>query len=405
MKKHKALRSDFPILKELVNNYPLIYVDNAATTQKPQYVLDAMMKFYITMNANIHRGTHSFAERATYEYENARKKVAMFIGALSEEIVFTGGCTSSINFVAATWGDSFINQGDEIVITELEHHANLLPWQRLVRKKGAVLKYIPVLPNGELDMSVLDTLITERTKLVSVVHVSNAIGTHNDVKNIIAHAKKVGAKTLIDAAQSIAHQKVDVRDLGCDFLVFSGHKVLGPTGVGVLFIDKSLHAQVEPYEVGGGMVDNVTLSEAIWSCPPHKFEAGTPPIAQVIGLGAAVDYMNRYIDFDELRVHEASLCSRLINGLSSIQQIRLLGDVENLKKNGHMVSFLVDGIHSHDVAAFLDLRGISVRAGHHCAQPFATKLGYGASVRVSFFAYNTLTEVDAIVAAIEQLVV
>ncbi len=404
MNTFKKLRADFPILQQKVNGYPLIACDNASTSHKPQSVIDAMVQFYTTTNANIYRGIHLFAEQATQQYENARKKVANFIGADSEEVIFTRGCTSSINFVAATWADQNIQAGDEIVVTELEHHANLIPWQRLAQKKSAVLKFIPIFPDGSVDLSCLDSIITHKTKLVSVIHVSNAVGTHVDVATIIRRAHAVGARVLIDAAQSAPHQKINVHELDCDFLVFSGHKLLGPTGIGVLYIKKELHDEVPPYEVGGGMVANVDCTHATWAAAPQKFEAGTPPIAQAIGLGAAVDYLQVHIKFDELIAYEAQLCTRLIDGLSEIAGVRILGPISELKEKGHVVSFLVEGYHSHDVAAFLDSRGISVRAGHHCAQPFAKKLGYDASVRVSFYFYNTLEEVDAIIVAMRELV-
>lgn len=404
MNTFKKLRKDFPILSQKVNGYPLIAGDNASTTHKPQQVIDAVMEFYTTINANVYRGVHLFAEQATMRYENARKKVANFIGALSEEIIFTSGTTSGINAVAAMWGDKYIGSGDEIVLTELEHHANLLAWQRLSHQKGAVLKFIPVFSDGTLDLSQINTIITNKTKMVSVIHISNAVGSHTDLAPIIARAKAVGARVLVDAAQSVPHQKINVHDIGCDFLVFSGHKMLAPTGIGVLFIKKDLHNALTPYEVGGGMVEDVDYGNATWASAPHKFEAGTPPIAQAIGLGAAIDYLQRTINFDELVHHEAALCARLIVGLSAIKRVRIFGPLSELKQKGHAVSFVVEGFHSHDVAAFLDSRGISVRAGHHCAQPFAKKLGYDASVRVSFYFYNTLEEVDTIIAAIHELI-
>lgn len=404
MDKFKKLRADFSILQQKINGHQLIACDNASTTHKPQMVIDALVNFYTTTNANIYRGIHLFAEQATRAYEGARRKIAHFMSALPEEIIFTRGCTSGINFVVATWGQNNIQAGDEIVMTELEHHSNLLPWQRLAQQKGALLKFIPIVSDGKLDLSNLDAIITHKTKMVSVIHVSNAIGTHVDIATIIARARHVGATILIDAAQSIAHQKINVHDLDCDFLVFSGHKILGPTGIGVLYIKKILHASLPPYEVGGGMVEDVDCAHATWAPAPQKFEAGTPPIAQAIGLGAAIDYLTANINFDELVVYEAQLSARLIDGLQGIKQVNILGPLAELKKQGHIVSFLVDGIHSHDVAAFLDSRGISVRAGHHCAQPFAKKLGYDASVRVSFYFYNTVEEVDVIIAAIQELV-
>lgn len=404
MNNFKKLRSDFPILSQKINGYSLVPCDNASTTHKPQSVIDTLVAFYSTTNANIYRGIHSFAEQATHMYEQARKKVAHFIGASPQEIIFTSGATSGINFVVAAWGDTHIKAGDEIVLTELEHHANLLPWQRLAQKKGAILKFIPIFPDGSLDLSQLDSIITSKTKMVSIIHVSNAVGTHVDVAAIIARAQSVGARVLIDAAQSVPHQKINVHDMNCDFLVFSGHKLLGPTGIGVLYIKKDMHDTLSAYEVGGGMVEDVHYHDAALKSAPYAFEAGTPPIAQAIGLGAAIDYLENNINFDELILHEAQLCSRLIDGLSTIKQVKILGPVEELKKRGHLVSFFVEGCHSHDVAAFLDSQGISVRAGHHCAQPFAKKIGYDASVRVSFYFYNTFEDVDRIIQAVSALV-
>lgn len=402
--KFEKLRADFPILQQKVNGNQLIACDNASTTHKPQAVIDALVNFYTTTNANIYRGIHLFAEQATHAYEDARKKIADFISADSQEVIFTRGCTSGINFVVATWGQDNIKAGDEIIMTELEHHSNLLPWQRLAQQKGAVLKFIPIFPDGTVDLSNLNSLITNKTKMVSIIHVSNAVGTHVDVVAIIARARQVGAKILIDAAQSVAHQKINAHAIDCDFLVFSGHKILGPTGIGVLYIKKDLHKTLPPYEVGGGMVEDADCFHASWAPAPQKFEAGTPPIAQAIGLGAAIDYLQSNINFDELKEYEAQLCVRLIEGLQTLKQIKILGPIEELKKQGHLVSFLVEGIHSHDVAAFLDSKGISVRAGHHCAQPFAKKLGYDASVRISFYFYNTFEEIDAIINALKELV-
>lgn len=399
----EKLRVDFPILSQNINGYQIVPCDNASTTHKPQIVIDALINFYAKTNANIYRGIHSFAEQATNMYEDARKKVACFIGAHPEEIIFTHGATSAINFVVATWGDMHIKLGDEIVMTELEHHANLLPWQRLAQKKGAKLKFIPVLPNGLLDLSDLDSIITNKTKMVSVIHVSNAVGSHIDINAIIERARKVGARILIDAAQSVAHQRINVHALECDFLVFSGHKILGPTGIGVLYIKKELHETLPPYEIGGGMVEDATIECVTWKKAPYKFEAGTPSIAQAIGLSVAIEYLEKNIDFEQLQKYESQLCTQLIDELSQFKKIKILGPISQLKQKGHMVSFLVEDIHSHDVAAFLDSRGIAVRAGHHCAQPFARKLGYDASVRISFYFYNTPEEVKRIIEAIKEL--
>ena len=389
----KNIKNDFPIFKNTVNGHPVIYFDNASTTQKPQAVLDALLNFYTTTNANVHRGIYTLAEQATQAYEDARVKVARFINADSSEIVFTKGTTESINLVAATWGVCDIEEGDEILITQLEHHANMVPWQLLAYKQGAKLKYIPVLADGRLDVTQLSSLITPRTKLVALSHVSNALGVHNPIQDIIKAAHAVDALVLIDAAQSVPHQPIDVQAMNVDFLAFSGHKMLGPTGIGVLYIKKDLHEFMPPYQAGGGMVQNVDYTGSEWRPAPHKFEAGTPPIAQAVALGAALDYLQKNIHFAELRVHEAALCAQLIDGLSKIAGVHLLGPLDELKKVGHMVTFTVDGMHAHDVAAYLDQFGICVRAGHHCAQPLAKKLGIEASVRVSFYCYNTQEEV------------
>jgi len=399
----RNLRKDFPILKEKINGYPIIYFDNAATTQRPRQVLEALIDFYTKYNSNIHRGVHAFGEKATLLYENAREKVAAFVGATPEEIVFTGGATEGINFIASTWANKHIGKGDEIVVTELEHHSNLIPWQQVAMKKGGKLKFIGVEKDGRLDLRNLEKIITEKTKLVSIVHVSNVIGTHNDIETIISVAKRVGTKVLIDAAQSVPHQKVDVKKLGCDFMVFSGHKMLGPTGIGALFIKKELLDKVPPYQFGGGMVFEVDFDKASWLHTHRKFEAGTQPIAQAIGMGAAVDYLEKNVNFEDLKTHEAQLCKKTIDGLSSIKGVTVLGPIDQLKAKGHLVSFVVDGIHSHDVAAYLSNFGICTRAGHNCAQPFAKKIGVDAAVRVSFYFYNTQQEVDSFLNAMEDI--
>lgn len=388
------IKKDFPLLQKKINHKDLIYFDNAATSQKPQVVIDAVNRFYETQNSTIHRAVYAFGEQATTLYEQARVSVADFINAHAHEVVFTKGATQSINAVATGWALAHLKSGDEILLTQMEHHANLLPWQQVALRTGAVLKFIPVLPDGTLDMSSLDYLISKKTKLVSCIHVSNALGTHNDIQLIITRAHAHGAKVLIDAAQSIAHQEIDVKKMGCDFLVFSGHKMLGPTGIGVLYIKKDLHEQMQPYEFGGGMVYEVDFTRASWAKAPHKYEAGTPPIAQAVGLSAAVEYIKKHIDFKKLAQHEAQLCAKLIAGLQKNPKIRILGPIEQLKQQGHLVSFVVEGMHAHDVAAYLSDYGICVRAGNHCAQPLANILQTGASVRASFYAYNTIPEVE-----------
>jgi len=399
----KNLRKDFPILKEKINGRPVVYFDNAATTQRPMAVLEALIDFYTKHNSNIHRGIHAFGEKATTLFETSREKIATFIGAESEEIIFTGGATEAINFVASTWADENITSEDEIVVTELEHHSNLIPWQQVAQKKGATLKYIPIDALGRLDLSDLENIITNKTKMVAINHVSNVLGTHNNVEEIIKAAKAVGAKVLVDAAQSVPHQKIDVKELGCDFLAFSGHKMLGPTGIGVLYITKELKDQVPPYQYGGGMVFEVGFDKSSWCKTYRRFEAGTQPIAQAIGLGAAVDYLRNNVNFGELKIHQSKLCSKVIDGLSFIKGMHILGPTDQLKESGHLVSFMVDGIHSHDVAAYLGGFGICTRAGHNCAQPLAKKLGVLSAVRASFYFYNTEEEVDFFLNKMEDI--
>lgn len=395
----KDLRKDFPIFKQEVNGYPLMYLDSAATSQRPQQVIDAVVDFYTKYNSNIHRSVHAFSEQATRMFEDVRSKVAEFIGAAdSSEIIFTKGTTEGLNFAAATWGRKYIGPGDEILMTEMEHHANLLPWQQVALQKGATLKFIPITQSGSLDLSNLENLISAKTKVVSVIHASNVLGTHVDVATIAKAAKKVGAKVVVDAAQTSPHQKLDVQKLGCDFLAFSGHKMLAPTGVGVLYIKKELHDQIPPYQFGGGMVFEAGYKKSTWQSAPYKFETGTPPIAQVLGLGAAIDYYNDCIDFDAARNYEAQLTAQAIDGLQKIEKIKILGPIDELKTSGHLVSFVVDDLHSHDVAAYLSNFGVCTRAGHHCAQPLAKKLGVISSVRASFMFYNTPQEVEKFVA-------
>lgn len=401
----KNIRSDFPILSKLVDNKPLIYLDNAATTQKPQQVIDAIVDFYTTHNANVGRSTHKLGEQATTMYERARATVAHFINARDvSEIVFTSGSTESINIIAAAWGRAHITAGDEIVISELEHHANLLTWQQLAQQVGAQLRYIPVSTvSYALDLTGLSNLITEKTKLVAVSQVSNFFGSQQDVYAITARAHAVGAKVLIDAAQSVGHQVVDVQKLQPDFLAFSGHKMFGPTGIGVLYVAASLHGQMIPYHVGGGMVYEADWHTATFLPMPHRLEAGTPAIAQAVGLAAAITYINEHIDFEALQRHESALCARVIDGLQAFDRITILGPIDQLRSIGHLLSFMVDGIHAHDVAAYLSECGIAVRAGHHCAQPLTKKLGVLASIRVSFHAYNTMREVDQFLTVMREL--
>lgn len=400
----KNFIKDFPILKQTINGHPLAYLDNASTSQKPQQMIDAVSHFYATAYANTHRGVYLLAEEATRKLEEVRASVAVWIGAQDpREIVFTHGTTESINLVAASWARHHCKVGDEILVSELEHHANLLPWQRVAKETGAHLRFIPVRADGTLDLDHVDQLITKQTKLVAVTHVSNAVGTTVDIKKIIAHARAVGAKVLIDAAQSVPHQRINVIELDCDFLVFSPHKMLGPTGVGILYVHKRVHDEMIAYQLGGGIVYESTYESATFLPMPHLLEAGTPPIAQIIGFGAALNYLSQ-IDFAALAAHEAALTTQLIDGLEKLPGIRILGPLEELKTRGHMVSFVVENMHAHDVAAYLDTYGIAVRAGHHCAQPFARKLGYDASIRVSFYLYNTSQEVERCLGALRKLI-
>ncbi len=395
-------RQDFPWI---VHTGDTIFFDNAASTHKPKHVIDAVADFYRYEYAPIYRGIYKSAEQATMRYEEIRRQVADFINARdASEIVFVKGATEGINFIAATWAFEHICEGDEIVLTQMEHHANLLPWQWIAHQKKAVLRYISVTQKGTLDLSQLDTIITERTKIVSVVSTSNALGTHNDLTPIISRARNVGAKVLVDACQSVPHQQTDVEKLDCDFLVFSGHKMMAPTGIGVLYIKKELHDDIQPYQRGGGMVREVTYQRATWLEAPQKFEAGTPPIAQVMGLGAAIEYYHNNLPFDTVRQHEASLCAATIDGLSNISGIRILGPIEELKRHGHSVTFVHEKYHPHDVAAWLDAYGIYVRAGHFCVQPLFTMWDMpSGAVRISFFCYNTLKEVEFFLSAMKKL--
>jgi cysteine desulfurase/selenocysteine lyase len=396
------LRKSFPIFSEK-REKPLIYFDNAATTQKPQSVIDAISRFYSTANANMNRGLYALGEKTTELYENVRFKTARFLNAQSSsEIIFTSGTTDSITTVVYSWGEKNIKKGDEIVISQLEHHSNFVPWQQLAKRKKAILKIIPVDRNGVLDLSSLDDLITEKTKLVAIAHVSNALGIYTDLKTIITAAKKVNARVVVDGAQAVPFEAVDVQNLGCDFYAFSGHKMLAPTGVGVLYIARSVQKECTPYKTGGGMVYEVDNASTTFLSAPTCFEAGTPPIAQVIGLGAALNFLARN-DLYEINKQCIALNKQAITGLKKLKKIKILGPIKELKESSHIVSFMVDGMHAHDVAAYLDRFGICVRAGHHCAQPLAKRLGYEASVRASFYLYNTAEEVEYFLKVMKQL--
>lgn len=395
MKKH------FPFLQ---SNQLKAYCDSAATSHKPQAVIEAIDQFYRHEYASVHRALYDLAEQATQRYEGVREQIARWIGARSaREIVFTSGATESINVVATGWARERLQAGDQIVVSILEHHANLVPWQQVCQKTGAELRVVPLTDDERFDMNAYRQALSNKTKLVALTHASNVLGTTIDVKTVVDHARNVGARVLIDACQSVPHQRIDVQKIGCDFLVFSGHKMMGPTGVGVLYLREELHDEVTPYRFGGNMISEVTPHSASWADAPAKFEAGTPPIAQVIGLGAALDFMQEHLDFQWLHTHEAALCTQLIEGLDALPRIRILGPVDELKKRGHLVSFSVDGVHPHDVAAYLGQQGIAVRAGHHCAMPLHKALGIDASVRVSFYCYNDAADVDVVLAALNTL--
>lgn len=396
----KQYKKDFPIFE----GRDLVYCDSAATTHKPQVVIDRVADFYAHHNAPVHRGIYALAEEATEMYEHVRSLLAAYLGAEdANEIVFTHGTTESINTVAFGWGRANLKPGDEIVISEQEHHANLVPWQLLSKEKKLILRFIPMLSDGTIDYAAIPKMLSEKTKLLAITAGSNVIGVATDLEKVMPHARKVGARVLIDAAQMAPRMRYNVQELGCDFLVLSGHKMLGPTGVGALYVKKDLHDSFEPMIVGGSMVLSVDLKESRWRPMPNKLEAGTPAIAQVIGLGAALEYLMDEVDFAWLEKHEAMLSRRLIEGLERYEDVRILGPVEQMKTHGHLVSFSIKGFHAHDVAAYLDTFGIAVRAGHHCAQPLHTKLDVPNSVRASFYLYNTEDDIVRLLEAMDNL--
>src|SRR3989339_655320 len=361
MKNLEKLRLDFPILHEKIKDHALIYFDNAATAQMPAVVIDAITTYYKTYKSNVDRGLYSFAEKTTLHYEQARKRIAQFIGAQESELVFTSGATDGINMVVRIWAAHQLKAGDEIIISQVEHHSNFLPWQQLAEEKNLILTILPIDATGLLDMMVYYAALSERTKLVAIVHTSNILGATNDIGSIVAAAHQVGAKVLVDAAQSIAHQKIDVVDIDCDFLVFSGHKLYGPTGIGCLFIKKNIQPECYPYKFGGSMVYSAGYEESYWKNAPYCFEAGTPPIAQAIGLGAAVDYLIEKIDFNQIIEHEYALVARAAAGLEELG-FTIVSSIDS----GHLVTFYDNEIHGHDIAMYLDSYGIAVRAGNHC---------------------------------------
>lgn len=396
----RTIRKDFPILDQQVNDEPLVYLDNAATTQKPQAVLDALNDYYQKDNANVHRGVHTLAERATHTYEAAREKVRAFIHAnKTAEVLFTRGTTTSLNWVARSYGDAFVKEGDEIVISYMEHHSNIVPWQQLAIRKKATLKYISLTAEGTLDLEDARRQITDKTAIVSLAHASNVLGVLNPIKELASLAHQHGAVMVVDGAQATPHMAIDVQDLDCDFYAFSGHKMCAPTGIGVLYGKRPLLEQMEPIEFGGEMIDFVYLQESTWSELPWKFEAGTPNIAGAIGLGAAIDYLSE-LGMDHIHHYEAQLVQYVLPKLQAIEGLTIYGPSDPLQRTG-VIAFNLEGIHPHDVATALDMEGIAVRAGHHCAQPLLSYLTVPATARASFYFYNTEADCDRLVEAIK----
>jgi cysteine desulfurase/selenocysteine lyase len=394
-------RSDFPILDQEVHGHPLIYFDNAATSQKPRAVLQALDRYYACDNANVHRGIHELSNRATAAFEAARERAARFLHARSaEEIVFTRGTTEAINLVAASWGRRHIGSGDVILLTEMEHHSNLVPWQLLAERAGAQLVFLPITGDvGLLDMSRLEEFLTPQVKLLAMVHVSNSLGTINPVAELCARARKRGVTTLVDAAQSAGHRPVDVQEIGCDFLALSGHKMCGPTGIGALYGRRELLDEMPPYQGGGEMILNVDYHRSTWKHAPHRFEAGTPDIAGAVGLAAAMDYLDR-VDRRRIAEHDMELGAYAFAKLSALGHLRLFGP--HVGRAG-IVSFLLDNVHAHDVVELANRRGIALRGGHHCTQPLMRKLGVESTSRASFYFYNTIAEIDRFVEVIREI--
>ena len=395
----EGIKKDFPVLNQIVNDEPLVYLDNAATTQKPLKVLAAIKDYYENDNANVHRGVHTLAERATEKYEAAREKVRQFINAKStKEVLFTRGTTTSINWVAQFAGQ-ILKTGDEIVISIMEHHSNIVPWQEVAKKTGAILKFV-YLKDGQLDMDDLRKKITNQTKFVSIAHVSNVLGTINPVEEITKIAHEHGAYMVVDGAQSTPHMAIDLQKMDVDFFAFSGHKMMGPTGIGVLYGKEELLNQFEPVEFGGEMIDFVYESHSTWTELPWKFEAGTPNIAGAIALGAAIDYIQE-LGIDQIHQHEIELIDYLMPKLQVIEGLKIYGPKDNVKRGG-LIAFNIEGLHPHDVATALDMEGVAVRAGHHCAQPLLNYLETPATARASFYLYNTKADCDKLVEALKK---
>jgi cysteine desulfurase / selenocysteine lyase len=390
----RALREDFPILREQAHGHPLIYFDSAATSQKPREVIEALRNFYEHENANVHRGLHTLSSRATEAYEKARQRVAEYIGAASgNEIVFTRGTTESINLVAQAWGGKFVHEGDVILLTVMEHHSNLVPWQLLAERTGARLRFVPVLEDGTLDLEQISSLLTPEVKLFAFTHISNSLGTINPVAELCAKAHAVGALTLVDAAQSAGHLPIDVRELGCDFLAFSGHKMCGPTGIGVLYAKGQILDSIPPWHGGGEMIVSVALEKSAFKKAPHRFEAGTPNIAGAIGLAAAIDYIEQ-IGRPAIFEHDSQLARYAAERLHQLPGTRVFGPAE---ERGALVGFVMDAAHPHDLTTFADQYGLALRGGHHCNQPLMRRFGVAGTTRASFYFYNTKEEIDRMI--------
>ena len=396
-----ALREDFPILQERVNGHPLIYFDSAATSQKPRAVLDVVRNYYEHENANVHRGLHALSARATEHYEKSRQRVADFIGAASaDEIVFTRGTTESINLVAQAWGGKFLRAGDVILLTEMEHHSNLVPWQLLAERIGARLRFVPVRDDGALELEKLSSLLTAEVKIFAFTHVSNSLGTINPVAELCQKARAVGVMTLVDAAQSIGHMPLNVQELGCDFLAFSGHKMCAPTGIGVLYGGLDVLNSVPPWHGGGEMITSVTLEKSTFKKPPHRFEAGTPNIAGAIGLAAAIDYLEG-IGRAEIFKHDVDLASYALQGMADVTGLHVLGPSRD---RGGVISFVMGAAHPHDLTTFADQYGLALRGGHHCNQPLMRRFGVPGTSRASFYLYSTREEIDRMVDILDKAV-
>jgi cysteine desulfurase/selenocysteine lyase len=395
------IRADFPILKRLVRGKPLVYLDNAATTQKPRQVIEALVDFYENRNANVHRGVHSLSEESTNMVEASRAKTAKFIGSSKPEtVIFTRNATESINLVAHAWGRKFLKAGDEVVLTEMEHHSNIVPWQMLAKEKGIVLKYVPVELDGTFDIEKVKTVVGPKTKLFSFIAISNALGTVNPVAEMIKIGKSVGATVLVDACQWAPHRKLDVQAWGADFVAFSAHKMLGPTGIGVLWGREDLLLAMDPFLGGGDMISRVTLEGATWNELPYKFEAGTPNIADAVAFGPALDYLSA-VGLDAIQAHEEALAAKAVKLLEAEPSVFVLGPKDPAKRSG-VVSFNIAGLHPHDVGTTFDLEGVAVRVGHHCCQPLMHKLQCGGTARASFYLYNDESDVEALGRALKR---